>query len=375
MIKIAVLGANGFIGTRITEMFALSKLTVVRPIVREYSSLARASRFDLDSRVADAFDQEALQAAFQGCEVVVHAVAGDIQTILGTLTPVYQAAQKAGVRRLVYLSSGSVHGQSPLPGADENSALSDKQILPYNNAKVQAERILSQLRSQGNVELVVLRPGIVFGPRSSWVINFADALLAGQSALLDRGRGICNSIYVDNLVHAIYLAAVHPAADREVFLLGDQECVTWADLYDPIAKALGYDLTDLPEGIVAAQDLDQKPSWMERLEPIRVSKPVQGFLSIFPHKFRVALYRAYETILEPKPDEPSIVPERVQPVISREMAMLYSCQYKLPHTKATQILGYQPPVSFQDAIQRTVSWLSFAGYPVKDEMIEMRSGV
>jgi nucleoside-diphosphate-sugar epimerase len=375
MIKIAVLGANGFIGARITEMFALSKLTVVRPIVREYSSLARASRFDLDSRVADAFDQEALQAAFQGCEVVVHAVAGDIQTILGTLTPVYQAAQKAGVRRLVYLSSGSVHGQSPLPGADENSALSDKQILPYNNAKVQAERILSQLRSQGNVELVVLRPGIVFGPRSSWVINFADALLAGQSALLDRGRGICNSIYVDNLVHAIYLAAVHPAADREVFLLGDQECVTWADLYDPIAKALGYDLTDLPEGIVAAQDQGQKPSWMERLEPIRVSKPVQGFLSIFPHKLRIAAYRAYETILEPQASESSIVREKVKPAISREMAMLYSCQYKLPHTKAAQILGYQPPVSFPDAIQRTVSWLSFAGYPVKDEMIEMRSGV
>ena len=180
---------------------------------------------------------------------------------------------------------------------------------------------------------------------------------------------------MDNLVHAIYQAAVHPAADREVFLLGDQECVTWADLYDPIAKALGHNLADLPEGIVATQDPIQKLSWMERLEPIRVSKPVQGFLSIFPHKFRVAAYRAYETILEPQASEPSIVHEKVKPVISREMAMLYSCQYKLPHAKAARILGYQPPVSFQDAIQRTVSWLSFAGYPVKDEMIEMRSRI
>ena len=78
-------------------MFALSEVTDVRPIVHDYSSLARASRFNLDSRVADGFDQEALQIAFQGCDVVVHAVAGDIKTILGTLTPVYQAAQKAGV--------------------------------------------------------------------------------------------------------------------------------------------------------------------------------------------------------------------------------------------------------------------------------------
>src|SRR5689334_13753668 len=278
MIKLAVLGANGFIGTRIIEMFALSNLTEVRPIVRNYSSLARASRFQLDSRVADAFDQEALQAAFQGCDVVIHAVAGDLKTILGTLTPVYQAAQKAGVRRMIYLSTASVHGQSPQPGTDESSVLSDQQALPYNNAKVRAERTLSQLRSQGDVELVMLRPGIVFGPRSSWVINFADALLARQASLLNRGAGICNSIYVDNLVHAIYLAATEAEADRQTFLLGDQECVTWADLYHPIAKALGYDLAHLPEGTVSEQDAEQKLSLLERLEPIRVSKPVQGLL-------------------------------------------------------------------------------------------------
>ena len=371
MIKFAVLGANGFIGTRITEMFALSEGTEVRPIVRDYSSLARASRFDLDARVADAFDQEALQMAFEGCDVVVHAVAGNVKTILGTLTPVYRAAQKAGVQRLVYLSSGSVHAQAPQLGTDERSALSDRQVLPYNNAKVQAEWTLSQLRNQVDVELVVLRPGIVFGPRSSWIINFADALLAGRASLLNCGQGICNSIYVDNLVHAIYLAATQPAIDQGVFLLGDQECVTWADLYQPIAKVLGYELTDLPEGVISEQDTEQKWSWFERLEPMRVSKPVQKLLSIVPHKFRVAAYRAYETILEPQRDSSAISPEDGQPVISREMAMLYSCQYKLPHIKATRILGYHPPVSFNEAIRRTVAWLAFAGYPIKAESIEM----
>jgi 2-alkyl-3-oxoalkanoate reductase len=365
MTKFAVLGANGFIGTRLTEMFALSEGMELRPIVRNYVSLARASRFDLDSRVANAFDQEALQIAFQGCDVVVHAVAGDIKTILGTLSPVYQAAQKVGVRRLVYLSSGAVHGQTPRPGTDERSALSDRQVLPYNNAKVRAERALSKLRSRGDVELVILRPGIVFGPRSSWVINFADALLAGQASLLNHGEGICNSLYVDNLVHAIYLAATQPAVDREVFLLGDQECVTWAEIYHPIAMALEYELADLPEGVVSEQDTEQTLSWFERLEPIRVSTPVQGILSIVPHRFRVAAYCAYETIFQPSRDSMPILPDHAQPVISREMAMLYSCQYKLPHSKATRLLGYQPPVSFPEAVRRTVAWLAFAGYPIK----------
>ena len=364
MSKFAVLGANGFIGTRITEMFALSERVELRPVVRDYVSLARASRFDLDSRVADAFDQEALQIAFQGCDVVVHAVAGDIKTILGTLSPVYQAAQKASVKRLVYLSSGSVHGQNPQPGTDERSALSDQQVLPYNNAKVRAERTLSKLRNRGVVELVILRPGIVFGPRSSWVINFADALLAGQASLLNRGEGICNSLYVDNLVQAIYLAATQPAVDREVFLLGDQEYVTWADIYHPIAKALRYELADLPEGVVSGRGTEHL-SWFERLEPIRASRPMQNILSIVPNRFRVAAYRAYETIFEPSGGSRPIVPEHVQPVISREMAMLYSCRYKLPHSKATRLLGYQPPVSFPEAVRRTVAWLAFAGYPVK----------
>ena len=99
MIRIAVLGANGFIGTRLTEMFVPKDMAAVRPIVRSYSSLARVSRFDLDSRVADACDENALEGAFRGCDVVLHAVAGDISTVLGTLTPVYQAAQRARVRR------------------------------------------------------------------------------------------------------------------------------------------------------------------------------------------------------------------------------------------------------------------------------------
>jgi nucleoside-diphosphate-sugar epimerase len=366
MIKVAVLGASGFIGTRIVEMFTLNELAEVRPVVRNYSSLARLSRFNLDSRVADAFDQKALESAFEGCDVAVYAVAGSVETILGTLVPVYQAAQQAGVRRLIYLSTASVHGQDPKPGTDEGSALSDQQSLPYNNAKVRAERNLRELRSGGNVEVVILRPGIVFGPRSSWITRFADDLLMGKAALLNHGQGICNSIYVDNLVHAIYLAATKPAVDHQVFLVGDQEQVAWADLYRPIADVLGYELAEVPEGEISEGEF----SWFDRLEPIRISKPVQALLSIFPHKLRLAAYLVYQTILEPQAAPSPALPGESRPAISREMALLYSCKYKLPYEKATHILGYHPPVSFQDACRRTAAWLAFAGYPVRAECIE-----
>ncbi|MEX0599318.1 MAG: NAD(P)-dependent oxidoreductase, partial [Rhodothermales bacterium] len=177
MQTIAILGASGFIGSRAVEMLHLGGVADVRPIVRTAARLAPLSRFDLDARIADARHQEALEAAFSGCDVVVHTVAGSCELIRSVIEPVYCAACRAGVGRLIYLSSASVHGQAPLPGTDEETALPRRHALPYNGAKAGAEQMLLRLRKKGDVEVVVLRPGIVYGPRSSWIGGFADTLL------------------------------------------------------------------------------------------------------------------------------------------------------------------------------------------------------
>ena len=363
MSKVAILGANGFIGGRTVEMLHLERLAEVRPVVRSVASLARLSRFDLDCRVADAFDQAALRAAFAGCDVVVHAVAGDRDVILGTLAPTYQAAQEAGVRRLIYLSTASVHGQAPAPGTDERSPLHDRQLLAYNNAKVQAERKLLKLRDKGSVELVMLRPGIVFGPRSYWTSSFADDLLQGNAYLVDEGKGICNSIYIDNLVHAVHLSITAPAVDRLAFLVGDQERITWSDFYRPIAEVLGFDLALVPHVAVPAFDI----SWQERLEAVRASRPAQAVLSLLPDKSRrmigAALYAWKDW---PPPPSPWAAPAQHTPVATQEMALLQQCRYKLPFDRAAKLLGYRPIVSFPEACRRSIGWLAFAGYPVVD---------
>jgi nucleoside-diphosphate-sugar epimerase len=363
MLKIAMLGANGFIGSRAVEMMHLGDMAEVRPIVRHLSSLARLSRFDLDCRVADGFDQTAISTAVQGCDVVVHAIAGDRKTILGTLAPVYAAAQQAGVRRLIYLSSASVHGQAPAPGTDETSPLSDRQAIAYNNTKVQAERAIRQLRQRGDVELVILRPGIVLGPRSYWVTSFAEALLQQQAYLVNRGQGICNSVYVDNLIHAIYLAATNAQADQQTFIIGDREQVTWADVYRPIVTAFDIDLEQIPEMTYTYTS----PSLEERIESVLASKASLGFLSLFPNHWRQAARSAMSTLLHPaSTTEEWRMPESIQttPAVTLEMALLQQCQYKLPHTKAEQLLGYCPIVPFAEASRRSIAWLKFAGFPV-----------
>jgi nucleoside-diphosphate-sugar epimerase len=361
-LKVAILGASGFIGNRIVEMFHLADLADVRPIVRRVASLASLSRFEVDCHVADAFDRAALCTAFAGCEVVVHAVAGDRKVILGTLAPTYYAAQAAGVRRLVYISTAAVHGQAPAPGTDENSPLHTRQPIPYNNAKIQAERRLRRLCRRGTVEVVILRPGIVVGPRSSWIASFANALLTDQAYLVHRGQGICNSIYIDNLVHAIYLALTATAADGEAFLLGDRERVTWADLYQPIAAALGVDLTQVPEAPVPAG----VPSWRERVQAMGSSPAVQALGALAPRPLKRMAHAALGSWYPFPVASAWALPNQPEAVVSREMALLYQCQYKLPFAKATKILGYTPIVSFPEACRRTVAWLAFAGYRLAD---------
>ena len=353
--SVAILGANGFIGSRAVEMLHLSGLVKVRPVVRRHAALASMSRFGLDGRVADARDIQALVSAFTGCENVVHVVAGDVQTVLDSIEPVYRAAEAADVRRLVYLSSASVHSQSPAPGTDETSVLDDRQTIKYNNAKVHAERRLAELRRAGAVEIVVLRPGIVFGPRSSWTGGFADELLAGIAYLVEGGHGVCNSAYVDNVIHAIRLAIEVPKADGQTYLIGDSEKVTWAELCQPVAAALGFDLAAIS---VPAPSTFQA-GWRQRLAD---SDTLRRLIGNLPKPVRRGLKAGYVEWRNQKTNHGEMTfSPRIK--ITEERALLHRCQTKLFSIKAERELGYRPIVSFEEANRRSIGWLTFAGYP------------
>ena len=365
--KVAILGANGFIGRRLVEYLHLRDLAQVHPIVRRPNALAGLAVFDLDCRIADALDAEALERALAGCDVLVHCVAGDTKTIVGAAGPAYAAAQRAGVRRLVYLSSGSVHGQAPAAGTDESTPLRDDQPIAYNNAKVRAERQLQKLRATGDVELVILRPGIVTGPRSYWVTSFASALVAGTASLVNGGQGICNSLQVDNLAHGVHLAMHAREADGHAFLLGDAETVRWADLYRPIAGALGFDLADLPAAVVQPGG----SRILERIEALQQHKVLGPALEKIPKRLRRIGLRG--TGFTRHRTRGRVRPGRIptgRPVtlwrreVALEMDLLGRCEYKLPDAKARALLGYEPIVGFDEGMRRTLGWLRFAGFPI-----------
>jgi 2-alkyl-3-oxoalkanoate reductase len=355
--RIGIVGASGFVGNRAVEMLAADG-NEVRSIVRSAASLERLSPQHLDGQIANCFDRSSLETAFAGCELIIHSILGSPGLIRGSILPTYQAAQRAGVRRIVYLSSMVVHTSAPALGTTEATPPITNQPFPTHNAKIAAERQLLQLRQQGEVEVTIFRPGIVFGPRSRWVEDLADRLSQGQPCLLDGSRGVCNTVYVDNLIHGIRLALSNPAADGEAFFVGDRESVSWYEFYQPFAAAFGVNLDRLPPAIATpATQLNWR---QQRLETVRNSEFVQKVLSLvsdeFKQQFRGAVGQRQRGASEPMPPVPAAA--TTAPTMSEMMAILQRSPYRLSFTKATQLLGYEPIFSVWDGCDRSIEWLA-----------------
>ncbi|TAD75888.1 MAG: NAD-dependent epimerase/dehydratase family protein [Oscillatoriales cyanobacterium] len=334
---LGVLGAGGFIGGRMVELLAADERFTTVAIGR---SASKQLPLGAIARQADAQDGESLTQVLTDCQVAVYCLAGNPSFVRKNASRVYQAAVAAGVKRFVYLSSAVVHGQNPAVNTDERSPIRANHAIAYNNAKVKAERSLLAQRAGTKTEVVIVRPGIVWGPKSSWVAAFANAIADGVAYQADHGQGICNSVYVDNLVHGLILATITPGIDREAFVVGDAETVTWADLYRPIAQAMGADFDALPN----VETATFRPSFKENLkETLRGMRGIGTLLSAIQERRQQARTTRPRPVLAP---------------LNRELADLYRCQWHLPIAKAADQLAYQPPVSFADGCVKTVEWLN-----------------
>ena len=364
--KAAILGAGGFIGYRLTEYLLLAGLAEPRPVVRSFRSMARVSRFPLDARMADARDATALTSALRGCEVAFHCVVGDRTTILESIAATYAACRLAGVRRLVYLSSAVVHGHQVPEGCIETSAMPEDQPFEYNVSKIMAEHSLRSLMADGIVEVTIFRPSVVFGPRSTWwTAQIATDILARKAYLIDGGRGAANTIYVDNLVHALWLGATVPAANGEDFLVRDAEATTWSDLYAAVAEAVGVPMKDVWQISSASFQIKKESreflkDFLRNAQSNRFAKALKELVrspqaSWLGRKIRSSLSGQTRQAAEVQTD-----PNFNAPTPDPEIASMQMCRNAICTEKAVRILGYHPPVAFAEASKRTACWLRFA---------------
>jgi nucleoside-diphosphate-sugar epimerase len=376
--KWLVTGATGFIGGRLCERLALQSHTPVRAMVHRASSagMARIARLPLEIVQADLIRPETLAAAIDGCSVVVHLGLGVGRGISAGTRNILRAAQRAGVQRFIHVSSVAVHGLNP-PAGSETEAIPLRPVgNVYGDEKIRAERWAR--RFMNRLPVTILRPGIVFGPFGQWTRIAVKRVSGARPALIDEGLGICNTLYVDNLVDAILLAAEHPAAIGETFFVTDGERVTWREYYGAYANMMAR-----PPHFEAVSSEEVREYWrqqpglwtasLHQAKSMLLNGKTLKQVARLPLSQWLIDHVAFRLFADfSKERVRSFLGISALPITGQvdtpppDLATLEIESTSVQHSidKIRNLLGYRPAIDFKDGVRLTEAWLRSAGFVV-----------
>lgn len=318
---VLVTGAGGFLGRHAVRTLAARGHRVRSLDLPGVAPPPEAT----EAAAADVRDPEACARACRGVEVVLH-LAGRVNdfgprraflasNVEGTRN-LLEGAARAGARRLVFVSSVTVHA-FPQRGADED-APRDRRRFPYGESKRAAEELCEAAQRQGRLETVIVRPGVFpFGPGDRRAtFRLLDRLRRGRVVLCAGGRGRTTTAYAENLSLGLALCAEHPAAAGRAYLIDDGEVRSWGEIFDHLARALGAPppRRGPPLGLALA-----------------ASAVVEGFCTLLG-----------------RDDSP----------LTRYRARLVATDFYFRSDRARREIGYAPVVPFEQAIDRTVRWFA-----------------
>ena len=171
----------------------------------------------------------------------------------GTLNLARQAAT-AGLKRFVFISSVKVNGESTPPGRSFNEADAPNPQDAYGQSKYEAEQGLRQLSTDTGMEVVIIRPPLVYGLGVK--ANFADLMRAVQRGWplpLGAVHNQRSLVALDNLVDFIVTCITHPQAADQTFLVSDGQDLSTTELVRGMAQAAGVPARLLPVPVWALQ--------------------------------------------------------------------------------------------------------------------------
>ncbi|HSF80765.1 MAG TPA: SDR family NAD(P)-dependent oxidoreductase [Anaerolineales bacterium] len=323
--QVAVTGASGSVGQALVSRL-LARGLIVKGLVRSQEGARAVEHLGGVPLLGDVCQPSTLAPLLQGCSVVFHLAAwmpgvgvggrksAEKINVAGTANVVRLAAEY-GCRRVVHASSIAVYGpetQGVVTEATPTRAVGD----PYGDTKIEGEQVAMLTAQRHGIELTILRPTMIYGPRSpSWTLAPFETIARGLPVLLGDGQGLLDAVYVDDVAQAFELAGFNSEAAGEVFIIGN-EPVAWNAFMDAYACMAGTRVRRLPV-------------WLARLGLWLAS-------------------RASALVL----GRPITVPAMVGVMTSRAT---FSSE------KACTELGYHPEVDLVEGMRRTRAWLREQG--------------
>lgn len=255
--KFLVTGANGFVGKALcTEL--LGQGHQARATVRSGNSPIEYG----EVVTIDSIDSSADWAtALADIDVIIHLAARVHVMHEDSAEPLAEfrrvnvagtehlarAAAAGGVKRLVYVSSIKVNGEATTAGHRYTEADLPLPQDPYGVSKWEAEQALHRVAKETGLEIIIVRPPLVYGPGVKG--NFAQMLRVLATGIPLPLASVTNKrslIYLENLVDALLCCAMHPAAVGKTYLVSDGEDISTSELLRQLGSGLGRPVRLLP---------------------------------------------------------------------------------------------------------------------------------
>lgn len=374
---ILVTGATGFIGGRICERLVMAGAKHPRAMVHSPHRAARIARLSIELRPGDLLDRDSLHLAVGDAATVIHCGLGSARGIVRGTRNLLSVCEEARVRRFVHISTAAVHGLRPPAGSETEDYPVRLTGDGYCDNKARAEQAVLQYGRRG-LPLVILRPSIVYGPYSSWSTRLIEDLRQKRVALIDGGKGACNTTYVDNLVDAVFASIENDSAIGKTFFITDGEFITWGDFILRHAAMFEREM-ELPnvEKQRVLEIYKKRPGLFtgsfKALPRILRSRELRQLLLQVPlaERLLTSLWSRMQSLSEsqqreirarvgvqarPSDSSPEgVIPDEVT-FSTQTGTVFFSIE------RARRVLGYSPRISFAQGTDLVEKWLRFANY-------------
>ncbi|CCN81688.1 UDP-glucose 4-epimerase [Vibrio nigripulchritudo SFn27] len=288
--KLLVTGGTGFVGSQVCQQALYEGWEVACQHRNHPPKQDKIELFKLEVGSATDWSE-----SLRGVDCIVHCAARVHQmhdeytnpldayrevNTKGTTNLALQAAQ-AGVKRLIFLSSVKVNGESTEVGKPFTSKVEGAPSDPYGLSKFEAEKELHVIAKKTGLEIVIIRPPLVYGPGVK--ANFLTLLKVVKLGLplpLGSIKNTRSLVFIENLVDLILECAVNPDAKGHTFLASDEKSVSTPELLKCIAASMSkrYWVIPFPSAMLKlTASLVGKSDIVERLAGNLEVDPTQTF--------------------------------------------------------------------------------------------------